>query len=511
MPSTFHGIEVSKRGIFAQQYGLNITGHNISNANTEGYTRQRPNMEATKGIPAPGMNADRAPGLLGTGVQISDLQRLREDFLDIQFRNQNKFYGYWEKQSDVLGKIEEVFKEPSNRGLQSVMDEMWKAFQDLADDPTSSSARAVLRERAIAVADTFASVYSQLETMQTDLDNEVNVTVNNINSLASQIATLNKQIADVVPHGYQPNDLYDQRDLLIDKLSKLTDVRVTQGENGMVNVLMEGQELVNGRNAAQLATSRNPQTGFLDITLGGAPFDPANGRLAAIIDMRGRAVTNPDGTVSLGGAIPDLMGKLDTLAINLAKEINEVHRQGINITDIKNGSTQSSDLPFFVDKDELTANPNTKEYPKGAKRLTINPAIMASLDAIAAAKPEANGQVVEGNNKNALDLAAIKQKLITPGTGANDFKETSTLDDFYRYMVGQLGIDRQEGLRKYKNSEDIVSMVDNQRQSVSGVSIDEEMSELIKYQHAYSASARVMTSMDEVLDKVINGMGRVGL
>ncbi|MED4780385.1 flagellar hook-associated protein FlgK [Brevibacillus choshinensis] len=492
MRSTFHGIEVSKRGLFAQQSALNTTGHNIANANTEGYSRQRVNMETTTGLPYVGMFASIEPGILGTGVQADSIQRLREEFLDIQYRNEFKRQGYWDARTETLEKVEGIMNEPSDTGLQKVMDQMWQAWQDLAKDPTDTSARAVVRERSKAVADTFNTTYKHLQEVRTDLDNVVNVKAMEINSLGQQIASLNNQISNIVPHGYQPNDLYDQRDVLVDKLSKLVDIKATQSTNGMVNVTIEGRDFVTGITAQPFAAVQNPLTGMSDLTLGGGAFVPTSGYMAGTLESRDQIV-------------PNILKRLDVLAVNLTKEINDIHRTGVSLADINNGTAQG--LSFFVDSSTLTAN---GDYPKGAATIAINPEITKSLDAIAAAKPEA-GSTPVGNNETALAIASVKFKTLAAGTGPNDLAESSTLDNYYRYTISQLGVDAQEATRNQANSEMLVGTVDNQRQSVSGVSIDDEMAEMVKYQHAYSASARVMTSMDEILDKVINGMGRVGL
>ncbi|WP_139491158.1 flagellar hook-associated protein FlgK [Brevibacillus dissolubilis] len=499
MRSTFHLLEVSKRGLFAQQSALNTTGHNISNANTEGYTRQRANMQATKGIPAPGMNVDRAPGQMGTGVEVTDLQRIREDYLDVQFRTENKHFGYWEARRDGLEKIETIFNEPSDTGLQKVMDDMWKSWQDLVKEPESLSARAVVRQRAVAIAETFGALTTSMKELQTDLDNVVRVKAIDINSIATQIANINKQIADVVPHGYQPNDLYDQRDVLIDKLSKMTEVKVTTAESGMVNVTIEGQNLVTGRTSVPMTVGTNETTGLVEISLGGAVFTPKTGSLAGTFESRGYSV---DG--QMVGVIPDMLRKLDALALNMTTEINNLHRQGVNLFQINN-TPGPANIPFFVQKG--TANGN----PTGAASFEVNPEIMKSLNAIAAGTRGTGGTTNEGDGSNAQAIASLKFKTIIASTGSNGLGETTTLDDFYRYTIAQLGVDSQESMRMEKNSDILVGQVDTQRMSVSGVSIDEEMAEMVKYQHAYNASARVMTSMDEILDKIINGMGRVGL
>ncbi|NKQ20377.1 flagellar hook-associated protein FlgK [Brevibacillus laterosporus] len=493
MRSTFHLIEVSKRALFAQQAALNVTGHNVANTNTVGYTRQRVNMAATTPIPGPGMNADRAPGLLGTGVYATDIQRIREDYIDGQYRAAAKNTGYWNDKVKTINNIEDIMNEPSDSSLQKVMDQMWKGWEDLSGDPRNQSVRSVLRERAVAVADTFNHMYNRLTQLQADLNNEVAVQAESIDSIAKQIASINKQIGDVVPHGYQPNDLYDQRDVLIDKLSSMVDVKVTPTERGMVNVSIGGQPLVTNATSVEMKATKNAETGKFDITLGGAEFKPltASGTLSAAIEGRDETTTN-------------MIQKINALAVNLAREINEVHRTGYNLDDIKNGTQEG--LNFFVID-------GGKDNPTSAGNIKVNPEILKSLDKIAAARADGTGQVNDGNNQNALEITKIKNKLIPAGTGDNptDFPQSTTIDDFYRHTIAQLGVDGQEAYRNYKNADTTSDMILMNRESVSGVDTDEEMTNVIKFQKAYSAAARVMTSMDEILDKIINGMGRVGL
>ncbi|WP_400162310.1 flagellar hook-associated protein FlgK [Brevibacillus sp. TJ4] len=495
MRSSFHGIEVSKRGLFAQQAALNTTSHNIANANTEGYSRQRVNLVTTNGLPYVGLHAGTEAGLLGTGVRADNIQRLRNEFLDIQYRNEFNRQGFWDARAETLERLEGIMNEPSETGLQKVMDQMWQSWQDLANDPSDTSARAVVRERSQAVADTFNSLYTQLNQVQADLNNVISVKTLEINSLGQQIAALNGQIANLVPHGYTPNDLYDQRDVLLDRLSNLVSINVTPTTSGMVDVTIQGQAFVTGQASQVMATQQNPATGLYSMTLGGAPFVPTSGYMAGTFEARDQIVTN-------------MKSRLDVLAVNLTKEINDIHRAGRSLADIQNNAVQ--DLPFFVDRTAVAGDPATKNYPTGAASIVINPAILQSLDAIAAAKA-GNPTTSVGNNEAALDIAAIKFKVLAAGAGPLDLPENTTLDSYYQNTISQLGVSAQEAIRNQANAEMLVDTVGNQRQSVSGVSIDEEMAELVKFQHAYSASARVMTSMDEILDRVINGMGRVGL
>ncbi|QDX91584.1 flagellar hook-associated protein FlgK [Brevibacillus laterosporus] len=491
MRSTFHLLEVSKRALFAQQAALNVTGHNVANANTIGYTRQRVNLSATTPIPGPGMNADRAPGLLGTGVYATDIQRIREDYIDRQYRTAAINTGYWNDKLKTINNVEDIMNEPSDSSLQKVMDQMWQGWEDLSSDPKSQSNRSVLRERAVAVADTFNHVYNRLTQLQSDLNNEVAIQTESINSIANQIASINKQIGDVTPHGYQPNDLYDQRDVLIDKLSLMTDVNVTPTERGMVNITIGGQPLVTNTTSTEMKAEKNAETGKYEITLGGAEFKPLKG-----MGTLSAAIVGRDETTA------DMLQKVNALAVNLAREINEVHKTGYNLDDIKNNTQEG--LNFFV-IDGGTDNPTS------AANIKVNPAILNSLDKIAAAKADETGQINDGNNQNALAIAKIKNKVIPAGNNPTDFPQATSIDDFYRHTIAQLGVDGQEAIRNYKNAETTSDMILMNRESVSGVSPDEEMVNIIKFEKAYSAAARVMTSMDELLDKIINGMGRVGL
>jgi flagellar hook-associated protein 1 len=479
MASTFHGLEVGRRGLFAQQMALNTTGHNIANANTNGYTRQRVEMQASNPISTSGVK-------LGTGVEISKLVRLREEYLDVQIRGELKNTGYWEAKSETFSKIEELLNEPSDNGLARTMDEFWKGWQELANHPESAAARSVVRQRGVAVAETFKHIMDSLNQIESDLKNVIDTKTNEINSLAKQIGNLNAQISRVVPNNYQPNDLYDQRDVLIDQLSKLVNVKVTSGENGMVDVTVGSEKLVSGKDYNTLALGYDQATGLLDpseFKIGGNTIALDGGELVGYIESFGK-MNGGDLNV-----LPKMKNDLNELARAFADEVNKVHLNGMNLDNIEGKSNQK--VEFFVGTN--------------AGDLKVHPDIMKSLNLIAAAKEEAPGKSSSGNGKNAQAMADIKFGTIN--IGGSD----TSVSDFYRNIIGQLGIDSQESQRMLENSELIVKQVENRRQSVSGVSLDEEMTNMIKFQQAYNASARMVTVMDQCLDKIINGMGRVGL
>jgi flagellar hook-associated protein 1 FlgK len=508
MRSTFGGLEIGKRGLYAQQAALNTTGHNIANANTPGYTRQRVNMQASRPYAYPGLTNGKIPGQMGTGVEVTEVTRLRDQFLDRQYRNENKYLGYYKSRMETYSKIEIVMKEGSEEngvGLQQAMDRLWGAWQDLVSSAESGEVREEVLGYAKGVTDVFSHLSQSLKEYQSDLNHVVEVKVNEINSIATRIRDLNAQIARVVPHGYSTNDLNDQRDLLIDQLSEIVDVQVTPAENGMVNIsIAGGQALVIGNQSVPLEISQNSSTGFYDVSLGGGEFAPVSGSLLETLEARGIAGT--DG--KLTGVIPEILGKIDTLATVLAKEVNQLHMSGTNLSDAKQ-------RPFFVSKswyeslsdkdlskiDFSTLNPD--DYtPKHAGDLLVNPEIVANSDYIAAGGNPSTGPA-DGNNAQAI--AYLKNKMITTG-----FPNTTTMDGFYASIIGDLGIDAQLAENLYNVKQNLVNHVENRRQSVTGVSLDDEMAAMIKYQHAYSAAARTITVMDEILNKVINGMGVVG-
>lgn len=319
MVSTFHGLEIAKRGLFAQQSALSTTAHNIANANTQGYTRQRAEMQATTPIPNAGMNVDKTPGQLGTGVEVAKLVRLREDYLDVQFRGENKNLGYYEAKSDTLSKMEELLNEPSETGLAETMDQFFNSWQELSKNPDSGASRSVVRQTGVAVAETFNYISNSLDQLQEDLKNVISAKTKDVNSLATQISSLNDQISRLVPNNYQPNDLYDRRDLLLDQLSKLVDVKVkTYPETGMVDVSVGGELLVQGKTAKSFSIGFDPTSGLVnpaEIMIGSDPVSLNSGELLGLMESYG--IT--DG--SSNNSIPNLKSKIDNLAKTFAEKV----------------------------------------------------------------------------------------------------------------------------------------------------------------------------------------------
>nr|WP_194950046.1 flagellar hook-associated protein FlgK [Anoxybacillus flavithermus] len=499
--STFHGLETVRRGMTAQQQALYVTGHNIANANTPGYSRQRVNFEQTPPYPFASQNRPVMPGQMGTGVEGGTVQRMREEFLDVQYRGENMKYGYWNTRAEALYKMEEIMNEPSDEGLAKTLDRFWQALQDLAVNPSNSGARSVVRQRGIAVAETFHYLSSSLKSIREDLKNELDVTVKAVNSLARQLNDINKQIGEVEVHGYLLNDLYDERNRLLDELSQYVNIKVTPvPSGGSALKIAEGRftvELVD-RNGTSLGKLVDGNTGaFNEITvkyettgdkyvreikLGNDSLNflsfKENGKIGALLHSYGYV----GGT----GLYPEMLNNLNAMAKAFADQFNAVHSRGWSVTEIKSNTKDGK--TFF------TYNPSD---PAGT--LDVEQTIKNSLDNIAAS---ASGQIGDGSNAQAL--AEVKN-----GT-MNIAGNTTTIQNFYESLIGQMAVNAQEAKRLSQNSEVLRQSVDERRMAVSSVSLDEEMMNMMKFQHAYNASARMITMIDQMLDKIINNMGIVG-
>lgn len=548
MTSTFFGLETAKRGMSTQQNALYVTGHNIANANTPGYSRQRVNFVQTTPYPEVGMNRAMIPGQMGTGVTAGTVERIREGFLDIQYQSENNKFGYWQSRAQSLSQMEDIMNEPSKNGLAAVLGEFWQSLQDLSTYPENEGTRRVVLQRAQSVVDTFHYVHESLTSIQNNIGSEIENNLQEINSILKQIGDLNRQIGAVEPNGYLPNDLYDQRDLLVDQLSNYLNVKVEKypsGGNdldiaeGIYDIKMvgsDGSELKLVTGSDYLTLGFQGTNGFLSTKVTGPitainVFDSegkiskgtisfansdeevtfSSGELRGLIESYGFQVTKADGTTVHKGIYPDMLDDLDKLAFTFANVFNAIHAKGYNL-DGSLGTDQFFEFPSTTDKNNYSG---ASEDIKLSENLKPN-------DIAASTKIDASGKVEAGDGKNALNLGNISSMLLSGTnqtleglTDSIDLTEFSailngTINSFYEGMIGQLGVDALQANRLASNSQVLADSVDNNRQSVSSVSLDEEMTNMIKFQHAYNAAARQITMIDEMLDKIINGMGVVG-
>jgi flagellar hook-associated protein 1 FlgK len=524
MRSSFSGLEVSKRALFAQQTALQTTGHNIANANTKGYSRQVVNLVNSQPMEAVGMQRSNAAGQIGTGVEFDYIKRIRETFLDHQYYNENKELGEWNVRKDSLEKLEAIINEPSDTGIRQVIENFWNAWQVLSKEPENLTARSALKEGALALTDAFNSTSKQLKDLFADLTENVNVKVNEANSFLTQIAALNGEIFRTEGLGNDANDLRDQRDLLVDQLSGNMNINVTETTTGysirMGNVLLvDGIEVPAVITAASLAanmTSGDLNSGQIYGML--VSRDQYVSSYQFQLDSMVKAIVQGDVEVTLpaGTVVPDgtvigattYTGSIEarTLAADTkmtVQGINGMHALGYTLDD-----PPVSGTPFFTIKDGFTT--------LSAESLTVNPDVVRKVSSIAASARvyDDNGtiRVIKGNNDVALLIASFRNKKFAfdPDPTAIPILTNGTFEQFHQTLVGQIGVQTSEAIRQTSNQQLLVDQVDSRRQSVSGVSLDEEMANMIKFQHAYNAAARIMTTFDQLLDKVINSMGIVG-
>ena len=431
---SFTGLQTALSGLEASQAAIDTTGENISNANTPGYTRQRVTTVESGSLPIPALSQQGGGADLGTGVSISNVSRIRDQFLDIQYRAQNTQTSNANTNSSELQQVQTAINEPSSSGLQSVMSQFWSAWSSLASAPTSSAAKQAVLDAGQTLAQTFNSVSSQMATVQSQAAQQY-ATLTGANGQvqqdASQIATLNSQITQATQAGQTPNALLDQRDNLLDDLSGLAQISVTNQSNGSVTVNFgdASTPLVNG------STVTWPQT----LT------SAAGGQLGALLNLS-----------SSTGPIGQLQSSLDNVAGQVVSSVNALQPSS----------------PFF----------------SGTSASTI--AVSATASSIQTSSSSSSG----------ADLA---QGVANLANGA--------ADQSYAAFVGQVGGSVQAAQNAQSTAQAVLTAVSNQRQSVSGVSLDEEMTNLIQYQQAYQASARVMNAINSTLSTLMSTVGGAGM
>ncbi|HEX3032838.1 MAG TPA: flagellar hook-associated protein FlgK [Bacillota bacterium] len=492
MSSTFFGLEIGRSALQTQQKALDVTGHNIANANTPGFSRQEAVLAARNPFTVPGYNRPTTPGQVGTGVQVEQIRRIRDSFVDAQVRTENKNLGYWTAKQDALTKVEVIINEPSDSSLRSVLDQFWESWQELSKDPESLSVRSVVRQRGIAVAETINHMDQLYSELQYDLNDNIKTKIQDINSIANQIAEINKQILPIEAQGDKANDLRDRRDLLVDKLSQLADVNVWEDGLGQLNVTLGGWSMVRGSKVSLMDTVNDPlNEGYVNVVWADDTSQAVNlaaGELKGLLEARGSWDATAGEVV---GIIPAMRKGLNEIAKNIVDTVNAEHSVGYDL----DGNTGNN---FFKPFD-VTWPPVGKTY---AQCITVDQEILDGLGAIAAGSLAPAPAPIVGDGANALAIAQLKQaKTMALAVGMG------TVDDYYRSQIGKLGVDSQEAQRMVDNQQSLVDMLENQRQAVAGVSLDEEMTNMIKFQKGYEAAARVITVMDEMLDKIINGMG----
>jgi flagellar hook-associated protein 1 FlgK len=471
---------IARGALLTHQTSLQTISQNIANAETPGYSRQEAQLVANTPVQMPFGN-------IGTGVHVETIIRKRNLLLDENYREAASLAGEANVKQGIMSHVESIFGEPTDAGMTSALDQFWSAWSDLSAAPTSGAAKAVVQQRGRQVAQLLNTYDTQLtQTRSATIESMASV-VGEINTYAQQVAALNGQILTTESNGQPANDLRDQRDLLADKLATLAGGRVIQQNNGSTSILIGNSTLVDGTTISPLSIRFEVQTPPPAVTPGDIPvriqlgnspdrLAPLGGELKALVD-----VVNTE--------IPTLRARLDGLASALVSSVNAVHTTGF----VFNGTT----IPGTAAGNFFDAG--TVLNPVRASTITLDSAIANDASLIAV-----SGDInAPSDNTVGIAMSALRTKndSVTYTTGGST--ETASLLGFFRNTVTSLGL-------KVSNAQDSTSMyetlsaqINARRQSVSGVSVDEELVNLMRVQQSYTAATKLIQTADEMLQTLL--------
>ncbi len=621
MANSFAGIELGKRSIMAHTQQIQTAGHNISNADTEGYTRQRVQVKTFDPIYRPDLTRAETPGQIGQGTTIESISRLRDELLDQRIVSQSNQEAYWDTREHYYTMIEQVYNEPDDISVRSNMDKFWQSWQELSVYPESKAARQAVVTRGETLAGSISQRYKSLAGIGTLINGDIEAVTRQINDYARQIAAINGEIVRSKAMDDNPNDLMDRRDLLVEKLSSLANITTDTRDDDEFMVHIEGQVLVQGSVARQFELVANTDNNGYDSVVWsdtGLLADVKSGKLGALLELRDVDVRNE-------------IQSLDTMAMNFSDLVNDVHKAGIGannvtgldffvqypfVTDVKgnydrngDGAVDSSyifrftgtnalnpqdkvgldgvmtfsgkngnitvpyyandtieaviarindsegevkayldrnshlvlkattaaamDNPDFVIRhvedsglflagysgilsgsgaenafdfaradavDFLSGGYSVAPVLNPSDYIAVNPAVKNDVNSVAAAFPTPQGRAVLGDGRAAVEIAAIRNTDVMIGS-------SRTFDDYFAESVTNAGLKGEQAENMLLSQNAIMNDLRDLRDSISGVNIDEELADIIKFQHGYNAAARYVTVIDEMLDTIINRLG----
>ena len=623
MGSTFSGIELGKRSIMANTDAITTAGHNISNANTEGYSRQRVQIKAFDPLYKPDLTRAERPGMIGQGVDVESINRIRDEMLDQRIVGQAHLEGYWDTRSKYYMMLEQIYNEPDEVSIRSNMDKFWEAWQELSIHPENQASRQAVVTRGETLTDSIKQRWEGLYGIGNLIDGDIQATVQQVNNYAKQIAETNAEIVRSRAMGDNPNDLLDRRDLLVDKLSKLINITTDQRDNDEFMVHVDGKILVQGSVSREIGFApREDDSGYEKLIWKDTGFDAffSGGQLGALVELRDVDVRNE-------------IQSLNTLTMNFSDLVNDIHRNGVganNVTGLDffvqhpfventngnydrdgdgyldtsyvfrftgsnaldmqqqvgiegvmtlSGTDGYVDIPYYhtdtvetviarinnstsevkayLDKNNhlvlkattsqdisnpdfvirhvedsgyflsgysgilrgngeanaydfaqadsvnaLTANTQfaVAPYFNPSAYIEINSEIRNDVMCVAAGYPDVNGHAPAGDGRAAVEIASIRNTSIMVGS-------MKTFDDYFADTVTNVGLKGEQAETNLLTQTAIMDDLRNMRDSISGVNIDEELAEIMKFQHGYNAAAKFITVWDSLIDTIINRLG----
>lgn len=623
MGSTFSGIELGKRSIMANTDAITTAGHNISNANTEGYSRQRVQIKEFDPLYKPDLERAERAGMIGQGVDVQSINRIRDELLDTRIVAQANQESYWDTRSKYYTMIEQIYNEPDDISVRSNMDKFWESWQELSINPESKASRQAVVTRGETLTESIKQRWESLSGIGNLIDGDIEATVKQVNSLSRQIADCNAEIVKSRAMGDNPNDLLDRRDLLVDKLSKLVNVTTDQRDSDEFMVHVDGKVLVQGAISREIGFElKDDNSGYNKLIWADTGNDAkfSGGQLGALVELRDVDIRNE-------------IQSLNTMTMNFADLVNDVHRNavgankvtgldffvqrpfvenangnfdrnedgeldssyifrftGTNELDMQqqvgiegvmkfNGTNGDVEVPYFhtdtveaviarinnstsevkayLDKNNhlvlksttaqdssnpdfvirhvedsgyflagysgvLAANGEDGAYdfaqPDAVNALVagtqfavspvfnpsayieINEAIRNDVMSVAAGYMDAAGNAPTGDGRAAVEIAAIRNSSVMVGS-------MKTFDDYFADTVTNVGLKGEQAETNLLSQNAIMDDLRNLRDSISGVNIDEELAEIMKFQHGYNAAAKFITVWDSLVDTIINRLG----
>jgi flagellar hook-associated protein 1 len=466
--SNFSSLNTGLSALIAHRQAAEVISHNIANVNTEGFSRRRLDLQADGAPPVAALWSRKLTA--GSGVRADGIFRIRDEFLEAQYRNESALSSALGSTNTVLARIETAFPEPSDSGIAEQFNRFWSAWDNIVNQPESVATRTSVVERARILGQALQQADRQLRAVHDDAVEHVRSLVDQINQYAVQIARYDAGIRAAVVSGQQPNDLLDQRDTLVEKLTALAGTTVIAAEHGTVAIYLGGRALVHDDVAEKIQV-----TEAADPVLGPLGFDRVT--LSWAVDDYPVTLAAGELTGFVNGAnelVPKYVTELDRVAAQLVTSVNAVHQTGKGLDGV-------SGRDFFD--------------PAGttARTFAVSAAVATNPMAVAAADP----------TKGELDTTVAEQL-------ADLRRDSAGAHARYNSLVVSLGAEVQFTKQQGQMQADLVARLEDDRKAVSGVNLDEEMVNLVAAQHAYSAAARVITTVDEMLDILINRTGVVG-
>ncbi|MBQ9281351.1 MAG: flagellar hook-associated protein FlgK [Treponema sp.] len=621
MANSFAAIEIGKRSLMAHSTQINTAGHNISNADTEGYSRQRVQIKTFDPIYRPDLTREERAGQIGQGTSVESINRLRDELLDQRIVAQTNQETYWTTREKYYTMIEQVYNEPDEISIRTNMDKYWQSWQELSVYPESQAARQAVVTRGETLAESVQQRYTALSGIGNLINGDIEATVKQINSITKQIGEINNEIVKVKAMGDNPNDLLDRRDLLVEKLSGLANITTDIRDNDEFMVHLEGNILVQGHIARQFEVEpMTDNNGYSRVIWSDTKntVQVSGGTLGALIELRDVDIRSEVQT-------------LNTVTMNFADLVNDVHRNGIGMNNVTgldffvqhpfvtsvngnydrngdgvddhsyifrftgtnelnpqekvglegtmtfSGKSGTISVPYhatdtieevvarindsdgevkaYLDRDNhlvlkattaqnmenpdfvirhvedsgmfLTAYSgilqgsgaeNAYDFAQAdavnslrgsfavapvlnpAGYIAVNEAIKGDVLSVAAAYPTNQGKSMIGDGRAAVEIASIRNTNVMIG-------KDRTFDDYFANSVTNVGLKGEQAEMNMLSQNAIMDDLRNLRDSISGVNIDEELAEIIKFQHGYNAAAKFVSVIDQMLDTVINRLG----